>query len=63
MKYDFGFTSPSRFSVSAEVSKSIPVRSRSSFSTASRGMCGNAAISPSTSSVRVPETVELTGGT
>ena len=32
MKYDFGFTSPSRLSVSAEPSKAIPVRSRSSFS-------------------------------
>src|SRR6478609_9693665 len=59
MKYDFGFTSPSRLSLSAESSNAIPVRSRSSFRTASRGMCGNRAISVSTSSVRVP----LTTGT
>ena len=53
MKYDFGLTSPSRLSVSAEPSKAMPVFSRSSFSTASRGTCGNRAISPSTSPVRV----------
>ena len=52
MKYDFGFTSPSRLSVRAESSKAIPVRSRSSLSTASRGMCGKRAISPSTRAVR-----------
>jgi hypothetical protein len=53
MKYDFGLTSPSRLSVSAESSNEIPVRRRSSLSTASRGMCGKRAISPSTWSVRV----------
>src|SRR5688500_1150767 len=53
MKYDLGFTSPSRLSVSAESSKAIPVRSRSSLKTASRGMWGKRAISPSTSAVRV----------
>ena len=40
MKYDFGFTPPSRLSVSALTSNAIPVRSRSSFSTASGGICG-----------------------
>ena len=44
MKYDFGFTSPSRLSVSAESSNAIPVRSRSSLRTASGGMCANRAI-------------------
>ncbi len=63
MKYDFGLTSPSRFWVRAESAKAIPVRSRSSFSTASRGMCGNAAISRSTSSVRVSGDAELTSAT
>ncbi len=60
MKYDFGFTSPSRLSVSAEPSNAIPVRSRSSFSTASGGMCENRSSSRSTSSVRESEAVELT---
>jgi hypothetical protein len=40
MKYDLGLTAPSRFSVSAESSNAIPVRSRSSFSTASGGISG-----------------------
>jgi hypothetical protein len=40
MKYDFGFTPPSRFSVSAPSSNAIPVRRRSSFSTASGGTAG-----------------------
>ena len=52
MKYDLGFTSPSRLSVSAESSNDIPVRSRSSLKTASRGMWGKRAMSPSTSAVR-----------
>src|SRR5262249_16621363 len=52
MKYDFGFTSPSRLSVRADSSKAKPVRSRSSLSTASRGMCGNRAIRSSTRAVR-----------
>ena len=53
MKYDFGLTSPSRLSVSASSSNAMPVRSRSSFSTASRGMCGKRAMRSSTSPVRV----------
>jgi hypothetical protein len=53
MKYDFGLIWPSRLSVSADSSKAKPVRSRSSFSTASGGMSGNRAIRSSTSSVRV----------
>jgi hypothetical protein len=40
MKYDFGLTPPSRLSVSAASSNPIPVRSRSSLSTASGGICG-----------------------
>ena len=55
MKYDFGLTSPSRLSLSADSSNAMPVRSRSSFSTASRGTCGNRSISDSTSAVREVE--------
>src|SRR5262245_16241460 len=62
MKYDFGLTAPSRFSVSAASSNAIPVRRRSSFSTASGGISGNRSTSSSTSPVRVP-TVALTAGT
>ena len=51
MKYDFGLISPSRLSVSADVSKAMPLRKRSSLSTASRGTCGKRSINPSTSSV------------
>ena len=40
MKYDFGLTPPSRLSVRALSSNAIPVRRRSSFSTASGGIWG-----------------------
>ena len=40
MKYDFGFTSPSRLSERAVSSNAIPVRRRSSLSTASGGTSG-----------------------
>ena len=40
MKYDFGLISPSRLSVSADSSKAIPVRRRSSLRTASGGISG-----------------------
>src|SRR5262245_6339399 len=63
MKYDLGFTSPSRFSVSASVSNAIPVRSRSSLSTASFGTAGKRAIRSSTSSVRVADAAALTADT
>ena len=43
MKYDFGLISPSRLSVSADSSNAIPVRRRSSFSTASGGTVGEPA--------------------
>ena len=52
MKYDFGLTSPSRLSLSADSSKEMPVRSRSSFSTASGGMSGYRETRLSTSAVR-----------
>ena len=63
MKYDFGFTSPSRLSLSALSSNAIPVRSRSSLSTASGGTCGKRSISPSTSAVRDVGVVVLIRGT
>jgi hypothetical protein len=40
MKYDFGLTAPSRLSESADGANAIPVRSRSSFNTASGGTPG-----------------------
>jgi hypothetical protein len=63
MKYDFGFTSPSRLSVSADASNAIPVRRRSSFSTASGGTWGNRSIRPSTRAVRGSAAVALMAST
>jgi hypothetical protein len=51
MKYDFGFTTPSRLSESADPPNAIPVRSRSSFSTASGGTPGKRSTSDSTRAV------------
>ena len=60
MKYDFGLISPSRLSLRAEESNAMPVRSRSSFSTASGGTFGKRSIRDSRSAVREPETRSLT---
>src|SRR5438105_14187312 len=61
MKYDFGLTAPSRLSLSADSSNAIPVRSRSSFSTASGGTPGKRSIRDSTSSVRLIGKPSVTG--
>ncbi len=60
MKYDLGLISPSRLSLRAEESNAIPVRSRSSFSTASGGTFGKRSTRDSSSAVREPETRSLT---
>ena len=60
MKYDFGLISPSRLSLRADPSNAMPVRSRSSFSTASGGTFGKRSIRDSRSAVREPEARSLT---
>ena len=52
MKYDFGLISPSRFWVSVASSNAMPLRSRSSFTTASGGMWGYRLMRSSTRAVR-----------
>ena len=52
MKYDFGFTSPSRLSVRAESSKAIPVREEVLLQHGLARNVREAPISPSTRAVR-----------